>query len=77
MILKLYEDVSSSIRKFSKAKPYGLGHIKIESMNQDKRNGMVTNYFVNSVIDNSNWDKLSEAIIKKTYLEQSETLFER
>ena len=34
--------------------------------------------FGNYVLDNSNWDKITEAIIKKKpYLEQSETLFER
>ena len=36
--LKLYEDASSSEINFSKAKPYGLEHIKIELINQDKWN---------------------------------------
>ena len=32
----------------------------------------------NSILDNSNWDNISEDIIKKNpYLKQSETLFER
>ena len=37
MILKLNEDVSSS-KNFAKAKPYGLEHVKIELINQEKWN---------------------------------------
>ena len=37
VILKLNEDVSSS-KNFAKAKPYGLEHIKIELINQEKWN---------------------------------------
>ena len=34
--------------------------------------------FGNSILNNSNWDKISKDIIQKNpYLEQSETLFER
>ena len=32
--------------------------------------------FGKSILNNSNWDKISEGIIKNPYLEQSETLFE-
>ena len=39
VILKLYEDESSSKINFSKPKPYGLEHIQIELVNQDKWNG--------------------------------------
>ena len=57
---------------FRKAKPYGLEHIKMHLINQDKWNGyyfplknLVVN-FGNSIIDNSNWDKISEGIIKNS-----------
>ena len=33
-------------------------------------------HFGNSVLDNSNWDKVSHSLTKKQYLEQSKTLFE-
>ena len=39
VILKLYEDASRSKIKFSKAKPYGLEHIKLELINKEKWNG--------------------------------------
>ena len=39
LILKLYEDASDSKINFSKAKPYGLKHIIIEIINQNKWNG--------------------------------------
>ena len=39
MILKLYENASTLKINFSKAKPHGLEHIKIELINQDKWNG--------------------------------------
>ena len=31
----------------------------------------------NSIINRSNWDKISEGMVKNSYLEQNETLFER
>ena len=39
VILKLYEDASSSKINFSKVKPYVLEYIKIELINKDKYNG--------------------------------------
>ena len=39
VILKLYEDASRSKIKFSKAKPYGLEHVKLELINKEKWNG--------------------------------------
>ena len=39
VILKLYEDASRLKINFSTARPYGLEHIKIELINQDKWNG--------------------------------------
>ena len=36
VILKLYQDASRSKIIFSKAKSYGLEHLKIELINQDK-----------------------------------------
>ena len=44
---------------FSKAKFNGLEHTKIKLINQGKWN---------SPIDNSNWDKISEGIIKKIHI---------
>ena len=83
MILKLYEDASSSKINFSKAKPCGLNNIKTELINQHQwnSNNILFNYLVLilvtlSLIDNSNWDKISEGITKKSNLEQTETLFE-
>ena len=35
VILKLYEDASSSKTNFSEAQQYGLDHIKIELINQE------------------------------------------
>ena len=37
--LKLYQGASNSKINYSKAKPYGLEHIKIELINQDEWNG--------------------------------------
>ena len=57
---------------FQKAKTHELDHIKMELMNQSKRNGhnFLLNSFVvsfgNSVFNNSNWDRISEGIIKKS-----------
>ena len=70
VILKLYEDASSSKINFSKANPSELKHTKIELINQDKWNGQFSIAilgvnFGNSILDNSNWDKISEGIIKK------------
>ena len=39
VILKLFKDASRSKINFSKAKHYGLEHIRIELINQDKVNG--------------------------------------
>ena len=39
MILNLYEVPSSSKINFSKTKPFGLEHMKIQLINKDKRNG--------------------------------------
>ena len=57
---------------FEKAVAYGLKHIKIELINQD--NMECSQYsvkkhvvnFGNSIFDNSNWDKISEDIIKQS-----------
>ena len=38
VILKLYKDASTSKINFSKVNLYGLGHIKIELINQDNCN---------------------------------------
>ena len=72
VILKLYEKASSSKINFSEAKSYGLEHIKMELINHDKWNGL--NFpikilgvnFGNSILDNSNWNKLNKSIIKKS-----------
>ena len=68
---------------FQKAKPYGLEHIKIELINQDLWNdysfplkNLVVN-FGNFILENSNWDKIGEDIIKKSISTTSKTLFER
>ena len=57
---------------FQKAKPYGLEHIKVELINQNKWNGhnfpsknLVIN-FGNSILNNYNWDKISEGTVKKS-----------
>ena len=57
---------------FQKDKPYGLEHTKKEMMNQYKQNGqnvqlknLIVN-FGNSILDNSNWDKVSKGIITKS-----------
>ena len=63
MILKLYQDASSSRINFSKVKPYELEHIKIELTNQDKG---VVEFSIkmpgvrveNSIFDNSNCEYL-------------------
>ena len=64
-------EASSSKTNLSKAKPYGQEHIKIELTNQGKWNChnfplkyLLVN-FGNSILDNSNWEKISEGIIKK------------
>ena len=72
VILKLYEKASSSKINFSEAKSYGLEHIKMELINHDKWNGL--NFpikilgvnFGNSILDNSNWNKINKSIIKKS-----------
>ena len=66
MILKLYEDASSSKINFSKSQASVQFLIKILGVN-----------FGNSILDNSKWDKISEGIVKYPYLKQSETPFER
>ena len=57
VILKLYEDASSSKINFSKSQA-SANSIKILEVN-----------FGNSVLDNSKWDKISEGIAKNPYLE--------
>ena len=53
---------------FSKPKPYGLEHIKIEFINQDELNchNFLLKHFGNAILDNSNWDKIIEGITKKS-----------
>ena len=57
---------------FEKDKPYGLEHTKIEMMNRYKWNGQIVQLkklivnFNNSILDNSNWDKVSQGIITKS-----------
>ena len=52
-----------------KAKSYGLEHIKVELINQDIKIPFSIKIlrikFGNSILDNSNWRKTSEGIIKK------------
>ena len=57
---------------FQKAEPYGLEHVKVELINQNKWNGhnfpsknLVIN-FGNSILNNYNWDKISEGTVKKS-----------
>ena len=60
---------------FQKDKPYGLEHTKIEMMNRYKWNGQIVQLkklivnFNNSILDNSNWDKVSQGIITKSISE--------
>ena len=65
----LYEDAYSSKINFSKAKSYGLEHIKIDQQGQMKRSQFSIKIlgvnFGKSILDNSNWDKISEGIINK------------
>ena len=62
-------------KNFQEAKPYGLEHIKIELIDQCKWNGLSFSLknlvvkFGNSILDNSNKDKISEGIIKKSISE--------
>ena len=57
---------------FQKDKLYGLEHTKIEMMNRYKWNGQIVQLknlivnFNNSILDNSNWDKVSQGIITKS-----------
>ena len=75
VVLKLYGDASISKINVSKAKPYGLEHINIELINQDKWNEW-SQFFIkilgvnfgNSIPDNSNWGKVIEGIIKRTHI---------
>ena len=70
--LKLYEKASSSKINFSEAKSYGLEYIKMELINHDKWNGhnfpikILGVNFGNSILDNSNWKKKKEGIIRKS-----------
>ena len=58
-------------------------HVKVELINRDNWNSHTVSIkilevnFGNTILDNSKWDKISENIAKKPYLEKSETLFER
>ena len=72
MILILYEDVSSSKRKFSKSQALWAGTYKNifdqprqMEWSQFSLKNLVLN-FGNSIIDNSNWDKISEGILKNS-----------
>ena len=78
MVLKLYEDASSSKINFPKSQALWAGIYKnrIDQPGQMKWSQFSIN-FGNSILDDLNWDKISEGVIKKPYLEQSETLFER
>ena len=52
----------AQLDKLSKAKPHGLEHIKLFSQFSIK---IFRVNFGNSIFDNSNWDKISEGILKK------------
>ena len=66
MILKLFEDASCSKINFSKRQACAQVPLKYLELT------LVTLFS----IWNSRWDKISEGIVKNSYLEQSETLFE-
>ena len=66
VILKLYENTSSSRINFPKSQVSAQFPIKILGVN-----------FGNCILDNSKWEKISEGILKNPYLEQSDTLCER
>ena len=78
VILKLYEDAFCS--KLFKSQTLWAGACE-NRIDQAGKIGWsqfsikipVAN-FGNSILDKPNWDKISEGIIKKTYMEQSETL---
>ena len=81
MILNLYEQASSSNINFAKFQTLWAGTYKIRI---DKAGQMVWSqfsiktfgvYFLNSVLDNNNWDRINEKLTKKSYLEQRATLF--
>ena len=71
MILKLYEDTSTSKITFSKARAYRLEHIRKELINQEKWNGQNISFKIlivncdNSILNNFNWGKRSEVAIKE------------
>ena len=57
-------------------------HVKIELINQTTRIVKISIKtlevnFGSSILDNKKWDEISNSVAKSTYLEQSETLFER
>ena len=71
MILKLYEDASSSKINFSKSQGLWAGAYenRIDQPGQMEWSQFLIKIsgvnFANSILDNSNWDKTSEGIIKK------------
>ena len=71
MILKLYEDASSSKINFSKSQALWAGAYenRIDQPGQMEwpqfSIKIIGVNFANSILDNSNWDKTSEGIIKK------------
>ena len=71
--LKLYEDTSSPKVKFSKDKP---DHAIIDYPEQVELSQLSIKIFGvnfgNSILNNSNWDTISEGLIKHPYLEQSQ-----
>ena len=71
VILKLYEETSSSKIKLFK-NPNQPGQMEWSQFSIK----ILRVTFGKSILNNSNWDKISEGIIKNPYLEQSETLFE-
>ena len=72
MILKLYENESTSKRNFSKSRALWTGTCK-SRINQPEQmewsqfsiKNLVIN-FGNSILNNYNWDKISEGTVKKS-----------